>query len=360
MNKLNNKFENRKKMKKIITLPRVMIVMMMGIFTTSCNDTGAEQKSEARKMPVKIEQTQTKEVKNNLEFTGVVQAYEEAHIAPAAPVRIQRILVDVGDKVSKGQLLVQMDRTQLFQANVQLENLEKELARLDTLLRAGAVTQQQFDQMKTQYDIAKSNIDNLSTQTEIRSPLNGVVTGRYYSDGEMFSMTPGPAGKPAIVSVFQIKPVKVMINLSERFLPQIEKGQIAQVTSDVFPNQQFTGKVNKISPVVDRMSGTFSVEIIIDNSQEMLKPGMFARVSLNMGTQDVFLVPALAVLKQAGSNERYVFVIGDDNTAIRKTVTLGNKYDDKLEILAGLEKEQRLVVTGQHNLIEGTTVEILN
>lgn len=357
---LNKKTENIKDMKKIINVPVAIAIFMLGWVMTSCNNSGAEQKVEERKIPVKVEQTQTNQVENNLEFTGVVQAYEEAHIAPAAPVRIQSILVDVGDKVSKGQLLVQMDRTQLFQANVQLENLEKELSRLDTLLKAGAVTQQQYDQMKTQYDIAKSNIDNLSTQTEIRSPLTGVVTGRYYSDGEMFSMTPGPAGKPAIVSVFQIRPVKVMISMSERFLPQIEKGQLAQVTTDVFPNREFTGKVNKISPVIDRMSGTFSVEIIIENGEELLKPGMFARVSLNMGTQDVFLVPALAVLKQAGSNERYVFVIDEQNQAIRKTVTLGNKYDDKLEIIAGLEKDQNLVVTGQHNLIDGTVVEVLN
>ncbi|MFP4288134.1 MAG: efflux RND transporter periplasmic adaptor subunit [Bacteroidales bacterium] len=345
---------------KILKKQYGWIVFIFYIFLgVSCSSTGNDENNQERKMPVRVAPAAIENVSNDLGFTGVVQAYEVAHIAPSMPVRIEKILVDVGDKVSKGQLLVQMDRTQLFQAQVQLKNLEKELSRLDTLLKAGAVTQQNYDQLKTQYDVAKSNIENLSTQTEIRSSLTGVVTGRYYSDGEMFSMTPGPAGKPAIVTINQIQPVKVMINVSERFFPVLQKGQTARVTSDVFPNRVFDGRVNKLSPVVDRASGTFSVEIIIDNNDETLRPGMFARVSLNLGQQDVFLVPALAVLKQSGSDERFVFVV-EDQKAVRQTVQTGRKFDAQIEILSGIRQGQQLVVSGQHNLIQGSKVEILN
>lgn len=327
------------------------------LFIASCQ-TAVEQEETDSRVLVKVTPSSVQTVVNNLEFTGTVLPYEEAHIAPAVPARINRILVDVGDKVSKGQLLVEMDNTQLFQARVQLDNLEKELARLDTLLRAGAVTQQSYDQLKTQYQVAQSNIDNLSTHTQVRSTLNGVVTARYFSAGEMFTGTPSPAGKPAIVSINQVKPVKVIIGVSERYLPQVTKGQEAEVTTEVFSDKVFSGKVNRIYPTIDRATGTFRVEVVIDNQDENLRPGMFVRVALSLGEHEALLVPALSVLKQTGSNERFVFVV-EDNVAQRLTVVPGRKFDDRIEILSGLKAGQQLVITGQHNLIQGSEVEIV-
>jgi membrane fusion protein, multidrug efflux system len=341
---------------KTIKQIQTILALSMVLIVASCSTTATEEERDTS-VRVRVQNTAIHTIENNLDFTGVVQPFEEAHIAPAVPARINRILVDVGDRVSKGQLLVEMDNTQLFQAQVQLDNLKTELQRLDTLLQAGAVTQQAYDQMKTQYEVAKSNINNLGTHTQVRSTLNGVITGRYFSDGEMFSGTPGPAGKPAIVSINQIRPVKVLVGVSERFLPQVQRGQTAQVQVDVFPERIFEGRVNKIFPIIDRASGTFRVEIVIDNQDEALRPGMFTRVALNLGEQQALLVPALAVMKQTGSNERFVYVV-ENNKAKRITVQPGRNFDENLEIVSGLEPGQKLVVTGQHNLMEGVEVVV--
>jgi RND family efflux transporter MFP subunit len=341
---------------KTLKKTQTILALFMVLILASCSTTATEEEKDTR-VAVRVQNTAIHTIENNLDFTGVVQPFEEAHIAPAVPARINRILVDVGDKVNKGQLLVEMDNTQLFQAQVQLDNLKTELQRLDTLLQAGAVTQQAYDQMKTQYEVAKSNIENLATHTQVRSTLNGVITGRYFSDGEMFSGAPGPVGKPAIVSINQIRPVKVLVGVSERFLPQIRIGQTAEVQVDVFPERVFEGRVNKIFPTIDRASGTFRVEIVIDNRDEALRPGMFTRVALYLGEQQVLLVPALAVMKQTGSNERFVFVVEDD-FARRISVQPGRNFDENLEIVSGLEPGQKLVVTGQHNLIEGTEIVV--
>jgi membrane fusion protein, multidrug efflux system len=341
---------------KTIKQIRTILALSMVLIVASCSTTATEEERDTS-VRVRVQNTAIHTIENNLDFTGVVQPFEEAHIAPAVPARINRILVDVGERVTKGQLLVEMDNTQLFQAQVQLDNLKTELQRLDTLLQAGAVTQQAYDQMKTQYEVAKSNINNLGTHTQVRSTLNGVITGRYFSDGEMFSGTPGPAGKPAIVSINQIRPVKVLVGVSERFLPQVQRGQTAQVQVDVFPERIFEGRVNKIFPIIDRASGTFRVEIVIDNQDEALRPGMFTRVALNLGEQQALLVPALAVMKQTGSNERFVYVV-ENNKAKRITVQPGRNFDENLEIVSGLEPGQKLVVTGQHNLMEGVEVVV--
>jgi len=341
---------------KTLKQTQTILALILVFIVASCSTTATEEEKDST-VTVRIQNTAIHTIENNLDFTGVVQPFEEAHIAPAVPARINRILVDVGDKVTKGQLLVEMDNTQLFQAQVQLDNLKTELQRLDTLLQAGAVTQQAYDQMKTQYEVAKSNINNLGTHTQVRSTLNGVITGRYFSDGEMFSGAPGPAGKPAIVSINQIRPVKVLVGVSERFLPQVQIGQTAEISVDVFPGRVFEGRVNKIFPTIDRASGTFRVEILIDNRDEALRPGMFTRVSLNLGEQQALLVPALAIMKQTGSNERFVFVV-ENNRARRITVQPGRNFDENLEIVSGLKPGQQLVVTGQHNLMEGVEVVI--
>lgn len=332
-------------------------ILILLVFILGACQTATEEAETDNRILVKTQPSSIDTIANNLEFTGAVLPYEEAHIAPAVPARINRILVDVGDKVSKGQLLVEMDNTQLYQARVQLENLEKELARLDTLLKAGAVTQQSYDQLQTQFQVAQSNIENLSSHTQVRSTLNGVVTARYFSAGEMFSGAPSPVGKPAIVSINQVKPVKVIVGVSERYLPEVSKGQPAEVTTDVFPGQPFNGKINRIYPTIDRATGTFKVEIVIDNQDEKLRPGMYARVALKLGEHQALLVPAMSVLKQTGSNERYVFVV-ENNQAQRLTVEPGRKFDDRIEILSGLQPGQQLVITGQHNLIQGSEVTI--
>lgn len=335
-----------------------MTAIAAGLFFAGCMSSSTDTDDASAANIIRVMQIDELMFPRDLEFAGVVQAYEEAHIGPAVPARIEKILVDVGDHVSKGQLLVQMDRSSLFQARVQLETLKADLQRLDTLLQVGAVTRQSYDQVKAQYDIAVSSIETLSTNTEIRATIPGVITGRYHSDGEIFSMTPSPAGKPAILSVMQIRPVKIIIGVSERYYNDVTAGQEATVTTDIFPGRLFSGRVRRIYPTIDRMSGTFKVEILIDNAGMSLRPGMFTRVSLNLGEQQGLLVPSLAVLKQMGSNERFVFVV-ENGQAVRKTVTPGRIIDDKLEILQGLRAGEILVISGQYNLMHQADVEIV-
>ena len=133
----------------------------------------------------------------------------------------------------------------------------------------------------------------------------------------------------------------------------------ATVTSDLFPGRTFQGRVYKIYPTIERATGTFRVEIVVENADLALRPGMFTRVALNLGQIEAVMVPALAVLKQVGSNERFVFVV-ENGVAIRKLVTIGRNIDDKQEILSGLMPGEILVVSGQHNLMDQRAVQIQN
>jgi RND family efflux transporter MFP subunit len=214
--------------------------------------------------------------------------------------------------------------------------------------------------MKTQYDVTRTNVEFMEQNTLLKAPFNGIITGKYFEDGEMYSGAPTTqAGKAAVVTVMQINPLKVNVAVSEQYYPLIKKGMKAIVTADVYNNESFTGTVYRIAPTVNAVTRTFIVELELPNRNEMLKPGMFVRVSMNLGEVETFVVPANTVLVQEGTNIRYVFV-DRNNVAERIEVTIGKRFDDQLEIISTSIKEgDQLVSEGQARLVNGDRIEIV-
>jgi RND family efflux transporter MFP subunit len=311
-------------------------------------------------IPVKVMTMAKTKIARTIDYTATVLPFEEVNMAPSTPGRIEKIFVEVGDRVNKGEDLFLMDRSQLYQMRLQLTNLEKDLNRIDTLLKAGSAKQQQYDQMKTQYDITKTNVDFMEQNTLLKSPFFGVVTGKYFENGEMYSGTPTTqTGRSAVVTVMQVNPLKVNVSISEQFYPLIKKGLKAEITADVYKNEKFTGTVFRIAPTVNSGTRSFNVELELPNRNDLLKPGMFVRVSMNLGEVETFVVPANTVLVQEGTNIRFVFV-KKDNIAERIEVILGKRFDDQLEIISDNLKEGSMLVTeGQARLITGDKIEIV-
>ena len=291
------------------------------------------------------------DVPQNKVYTANVEAENINNIAPATPNRIKSINVEVGDRVRKGQVLVELDKSNIDQLRINLEQIEREYNRAVQLLQIGAGTQQAVDQLKAQLDAAKSQYDNLLENTVLRSPITGVVTARNYDPGDMTGSLP-------VLTVGQLAPVvKVMINVSENDLATLRQGQPVDVTFDAYPGETFSGKVQRIYPTVDTATRTFEVEVRIANATEKLKPGMFARVSIDLGTQQNVVVPDRAVVKQTGSGNKYVYVL-KGNTVSYNRVDLGQRLDNVYELLSGIEDGDTVVITGQTRLADGVKVEV--
>lgn len=327
------------------------------IFSVGCNS--KKEATEVEKAPVvKVETVTLHEVNLDEEINGNVEAFEVANIAPQIAGRIEKIYFEVGDHVSKGQKIVDMDSLQYLQTKIQLQNIEKDSPRMKALHEAGAISDQQYDQHQTNLDVTKTALKNLHNNISIYSPVNGVVTGKYFEDRELFIMSPNSSGDVAIVTVMQINPVKVLVNISETFYPMIRLGMRADVKLDLYPNKEFEGRVYRIHPTIDPLTRTFVVEVEVPNAKEELKPGMFARVNLNLGHAERILVDDVAVMKQAGSNDRYVYVI-ESGVAIRKNVKIGRRIENKLEIISGLKPGEVVVKAGQSRLQTNIKVEII-
>lgn len=349
-------------MKLVNTFSKLTTIALLLTIATSCgsknkNDKNADAETEKT---IKVMPLSKSEVMRSLEYTANVLPYEELYMAPAQPGRIHKVNVKIGDKVSKGQVVINMDPTSLNQAQLQLINLEKDYRRIDTLYKAGGIAAQQYDQMKTQLDVTRSSIEFLRENVILKAPFSGVVTGKYFENGELFSGVPNTqVGKAAIVIIQQINPLKVIISVSERYYPIVKKGMSAILTSDVYPEETFNGKINLIHPTINAATKTFNVEIEIPNSNEKLRPGIFARIQLDVGKEEAVVVATSSLLVQEGTNIRYIFV-HDNGIVKRVNVEVGKRYDDKIEIFSKeLSEGMEIVVAGQDKLVNGEKVKVI-
>ncbi len=328
--------------------------------TTSKEQAAAAATSEKAAIPVKVSGLSKTNISRTIDYTATILPYEEVNMAPSSPGRVEKIYVEEGDRVSKGDDLFLMDRTQLLQLKLQLASLEKDLSRLDTLLSTGSVKQQQYDQMKTQYDVTRSNVEFMEENTLMKAPFSGIITGKYFENGELYTGAPSTAaGKAAVVTLMQVNPLKVNVAISEQYYPLIKTGMKAEVKADVYDDELFTGRVIRKAPTVDAASRTFIAEIELPNRNDLLKPGMFARVSLDLGEVETFVAPASAVLTQEGTNLRYIFV-SSNGVARRIEVTIGKRFDDMLEIVSTeLADGIQLITDGQSKLMNDNRIEIV-
>ena len=327
----------------------------MAVFAAaSCGNSAsknAQQTETVMEDPtVAVEQVFVKEVPQLATYTSTVQAYVKNNIAPQMAGRITKINVEIGDKVAKGQILAEMDKTQLLQAQLQLQNQAVELERLKTLYESGAISKSDYEAVELGYNVAKTQLENLEENTVLRSPVNGVITARNYDAGDMYAMA------SPIYTVEQIKPVKLLVGISESDYSKVKKGDAVTIAADAVPGKTFYGKVGKIYPTIDPATRTFTVEVVVDNNYSTLRPGMFARVTVDFGSNNNVVIPDVAVVKQQGSGERFVYVLNADNTVTYKKIVLGRRMGTEYEVLEGLSDGDKIVTGGQIRLKDGIKV----
>ncbi|MBE6343943.1 MAG: efflux RND transporter periplasmic adaptor subunit, partial [Lentimicrobiaceae bacterium] len=306
-----------------------LLIISTALMMASCGQKPAEQQQtvvveEAPK--VTVTRVHAENVPQLSTYPTTVEADIVNNITPQSASRINEILVEVGDHVKKGQRLATMDAINLEKIRLQVANDSIEYGRTKELYEIGAASQANFEAITLAYEVSKKSYANLLENTILTSPISGVITARNYDEGDMYAMA-----QPLFV-VQNITPVKMLINISESNYSKVKKGMEVELVADAFPGETFKGKVNLVYPTIDPRSHTFPVEIIVDNKNEKLRPGMFTRVTINYGNNFRVVVPDNAVLKQVGADDKYVYVLNEDNTVTYTPVKLGVRMGNRYEI----------------------------
>ena len=312
----------------------------------------AAMAAQPKAQTVKVQPAAKQEVKQDGTYSATVQAFAVNNIAPQSGGRIQKINVEVGDYVGKGQVLAEMDRVQLDQAALKLKNDETELARVKQLLDEGGVSQSDYEALELAFNVSKTSYANLLENTILRAPVGGVVSARNYDRGDMYAMA------QPIYTVQQITPVKLLVPISEKDYTRVKRGDKVSLTVDALPGKTFTGSIVRLYPTMDAATHTFNAEVRVPNANRELRPGMYARVTVDFGASDSIVIPDAAVIKQQGSGQRIVYVLGADNTVSIRMVEPGRHFGTNYEILSGLEEGEQVLTGGHTNLKSGDKVEV--
>ena len=338
-------------------MKKSLIMLIAAVAMTACasNDKNNEQTAEVVEAAVLVKSATAELQTINLTetYTSEIKPYKENDVTPAvAGLHISEIKVDVGDHVTKGQVIVVMDQTTLKQQEINLATMQDNYDRMLPVHKAGGISDQQIVQLENQLNLQKEVVANLRKNSTIHSPLTGIVTARNFESGDLFAQAP-------ILHIMQINQLKVKANISEQFFTTVKVGQKVTIETDLFPGEMFEGKVSRINPALDAATRTFGVEITIPNAKERLRPGMFARATFNMGERESVMIPDQALQKQVGSSERYVYVI-KDGVAEYRFVKDGRRVGNLIEITDGLQAGEEVATTSFTHLMTGKKVEIKN
>jgi RND family efflux transporter MFP subunit len=338
-------------MKRIKLIGIIVCALALGL--SSCKKNANANAVVAAEVPnIRVQEAIEKNVEQSNEITATVEPQDKNSIAPSTPGRIRRILVEVGQHVSKGQKLVQMDVANLSNLESLNENVRLSYKRTLELFNVGGASQQELDNAKLQLDVAQTNIKNMSENTFLLSPISGMITERNYYNGDMYS------GQKPVLVVMSINPVKILINVSESNYSKMKLGMPIDVKFDIFQGTKFQGKVSLIYPTIDEASRTFPVEIRLNNNNNKIRPGMFARVTLEFGKAKRILVPDQSVIKQSGSGARFIYVYNEGKVQY-KPIEIGRRIDSDYEIISGISAGEQVVIAGQSRLVDGASVKVV-
>ena len=343
---------------------KILIPVLAALAVASCGSRSGNQSPAGPGFPggpgadvtpsVEVVTASSRDVAQESTYSSSVEAYATNNIMPQAGARIRKINVEVGDYVGKGHILAEMDRYQLEQLELQIQNDEVEYARLKGLFEEGGVSQSDFETAELGYKVRKTNYQNLLENTILRSPINGFVTARNFDVGDMFSM-----GSP-LFTVQQVVPVKLLVGISENEYTKVKKGDTVSITVDALPGRTFTGKVSRLYPTINAATHTFNAEVVVQNADRALRPGMFARVTVNFGTNHRIVLPDRCIVKQEGTGQKFVYLLKDDQTVSYVPVTLGRHMGAEYEVVDGVTEGDTVVSKGHATLKDGIKVVVIN
>jgi len=358
------------------------VCLSLAVLAAGCSGSGNEGE-EGEKVSVEVAVAQRQTIDRSLTFDADVRGEFEIDVFSKVPDRIERILVDVGDRVGQGAVLARVRATAIEQslrqaesalvaARAQEANVRLDYERSKRLFNEKALSQQQLDGITTQLEAvtaqreqAEAMVKTATSQlhdAQITAPIAGIVAARNCEEGDMAS----PA--QALFTIVRMNRVKAAFDVSESEIGFLKTGQSAEVRVKSYPDRIFNGKIAEISPVLDRMTRLGRVEALLDNPGQLLKPGMFARVEVRIGTLDsVIVVPRRATIERSTMGQQggkdvvvrsFTLYVVKDNRAWQRTLGVSYVNHEVLALSDGLAEGEEYVTVGQNSLRDSVRVEI--
>lgn len=348
---------------KIIGTALTVVVLGLIVMTLMNNKAKSKAKAEQSEisttLPVQVRSVAYSQLQEDLTLVGTVLANNEVNVISETSGRIKQVNIKVGDNVGAGSLLVAVDdelrQAALLSAQANFDKSKADFDRTEALFKENAVTASQFDAAKLGLKAAEAQLITARRQakdTRVTSPISGQVTARPVDIGAQLNVG------TAVATVVDISKLKVRVNVAETEVFKLKEGDKVNITTEVYPNAIFEGRIQSISAKGDE-AHTYPVEIILQNNRNNpLRAGMFARATFVSVKRDKYIaIPREALVGSV--KDAHVYVVENNTTARLRNVTVGAEVDGKLAVIQGLKEGENIVTTGQNNLKDGATVAVV-
>jgi HlyD family secretion protein len=386
-------------------------MVSLAVVAAGCSKTETAQARgrDAAVKPVTVEKVRQETVRRAVEVVGTLAAVDQVTVSSETEGKVSRILADLGDRVTAGQALIQLDNEKqqynfdqqkaalaralaqygatdpqhlpdiektpdVQKASADLQQAKQSYDRATELFKRTLVPRQTLDDAETalqskraSYESSLQTAKNLRASiqaseatmkladrqfrdTQIRAPFDGYIEKRLVNLGELVK------AQMPVIAVVRVDPLKVVAEIPEKMAPWIKDGQAVQLQVDAYPARMFEGKVSRISPAVNTATRAFPFEALVPNRDTVLKPGTFARVHIDSGKEDqVLTLPYSALQYRYGVNR--VFVVDSDKLNVRE-LKVGDRMGERIEILSGVSAGDRVAVTDVEKLVDGAKVSV--
>ncbi len=359
---MREKFLNIPSMTKYrMILPVTLFLLLSAVVIQGCGKGGGETKDESteKKIPlVKVSNVEYTTFSDNFKVAGVIKPFTSAKISSEEGGLITYLTKDKGSYVGKGEIVARIkkdvENATLEQTEAQIELARMNYEKQKQLYEDNATTEMQYLTAKWQYEAAVRGADILKTRLKtgfVRSPISGVVEEKFMNKGEMSA-----PGSP-IFSVIDISTVKVSAGVPEMYITKVKMGQTVKVTIDVLPGVEFEGKISYIAPALAGTSRTFEIEILINNRDKLLKPGMNANVQISEFTKENAVVVPQDLIVDYG-DVQYLFIL-DGDVARKRELKLGGRNGNQVLIESGLNPGEKMITDGFQALKDGDKVQVV-
>jgi RND family efflux transporter MFP subunit len=339
----------------------ILVVAVLGAIVTykKASGDGVEGSRRTNAPLVKLERPLRELIRYELTFNGDVNAYQQATIYARITGALENVGVNLGSKVKGGQVLARIDSVEPYDQEQQMaatyDNARLAYMRSKSLLSGNLISKQDVDNLEAASKVAKANYELAKTRlsyTRIVAPFSGIITKRYLDPGTYLASSSTP-----LFQLMFIDSVKILISIQEKDVLLVKKGTKAEITVDAYGDKVFEGTVTRMADALDLSTRSMAVEIDIPNDDHLLKPGMFATVTLITAEHpNAITVPTMAIQKDDSGS--YVFV-AENTTALRRRVKLGADQGSLTEILSGLDGSESVVVVGQQLVKDGGLMNIV-
>lgn len=349
------------------------ILLSVLLMTSGCGSNGAKTATKEPVVPVLATKVERGDISSFIYTTGTIFPKQESMISPKTSGRIEKLFVDEGDQVKKGQPLVILEQERILivvkeaeaslkETEAQLKNLEATLKRNQQLFEEGVIDSQRFDDTTTERDLAEARVQRARATLEkvqqdlkdsvIEAPFDGFIVEKMMNEGEMATTMP-PSN---IFHIVDTSSIKIECGVTEEKRKSIRVGDNVLVKVDAYPNEVFTGEITTVNPKIDPISRTFKIKIELPNPDFRLESGMFARINIiEHESKDALLIPQRVIVEEDESKK--VFVV-EKSRAVQKPITTGIINDDMVEVTGGLSDGDVVVTEGFYALKDGIKVDV--